>query len=229
MRKGLAVAAVAAAGLVLFGLATPGSAQTPRRAYAAAIFGGYHVDSDHVDGTSASVGIAAGWRLTSRLDADVELIRPTGGFFREYTGTSTSFAAQGASREEIERLAVVTTFSYERRVLNTFSGGIVFHGRSRGRWAPLFYAGVTNQHVMNVSRRVPIKFPEGVDPARLARIVPEEERHVRNLGALTGGIGVRFTLTPNLSVVPDLRIDYGSIGDEIENAIRPSIRLAWSF
>jgi hypothetical protein len=228
MRKSLAVAAVAA-GLVLFGLAGPSSAQALQRGQVAAIFGGYHVDSDHVDGTSLSVGIAGGLRLTSWLDADVELIRPTGVFFRKYTGTSISFAAQGASREEIERLAVVTTFSYERRVLHTVSGGVVFHGRSRGRWAPLFYAGVTNQHVMNVSRRVPIKFPEGVDPARLARIVPEEERNVRNLGALTGGLGVRVVLTTHLSVVPDLRIDYGSIGDEIENAIRPSIRLAWSF
>jgi hypothetical protein len=38
-----------------------------------------------------------------------------------------------------------------------------------------------------------------------------------------------LALTPSLSLVPDVRIDYGSIGDEIENAIRPSIRVRWSF
>ena len=46
---------------------------------------------------------------------------------------------------------------------------------------------------------------------------------------MTGGVGVNVALTPHLSVVPDLRIDYGSIGDEIENAFRPLIRMKWSF
>ena len=227
MRKGLAMMAIAA-GLVLSG-PVASSAQTPRRGHITAILGAYRVDSDHVDGTSPGIGVAGGVRLTSRLHAEVELVRPAGTFFREYTGTSISFAGPGSSRAEIERLAVVTTFSYERRVLHTISGGVVFHARTGGRWTPLFYAGVTNQHVVDVSRTVPVRFPEGVDPEKLARVVPTEERHVRNLGAFTGGAGVSVALTSRLSIVPDLRIDYGSIGDEIENAIRPSIRLTWSF
>lgn len=227
MRKDLAMAAIAV-GLVI-GPATSSSAQTVGRGHAAVILGAYHVDSDHVEGTSSSLGVAGGVRLSSRWGAEVEVVRSGGRFFREYTGKSPSFAAPGSSFAEFERLAVTTRYSYERKVLHTISGGVVFHGRSRGRWAPVFYAGVTNHHVINVSRRVPIQFPEGVDPRELARIVPEEERHVRNLGALTGGIGVNVALTPHLSMVPDLRIDYGSIGDEIENAIRPSLRLAWSF
>ena len=226
MRRDLAMMGIAA-GLVLSGPVTS-SAQTLPRGHVTAILSAYRVDSDHVLGTAPGIGVAGGVRLTSRLHAEVELVRPAGTFFREYTGTSISFAGPGASREEIERLAVVTRFSYERRVLHTVSGGVVFHARARGRWTPLFYAGVTNQHVVNVSRTVPVQLPEGVDPVKLARVVPTEERHVRNLGALTGGAGVSLALTPRLSIVPDLRIDYGSIGDEIENAIRPSIRLTWS-
>jgi hypothetical protein len=227
MRKSLAMATVAVA--LVFGPGKSSSAQTPRRGHATVILGAYHVDSDHVEGTSSSLGVAGGVRLSSRWDAEVEVVRPGGRFFREYTAKSPSFAAPGSSFEEFERLAVTTRYSYERRVLHTVSGGVMFHGRSRGRWAPLFYAGVTNHHVINVSRTVPIGFPEGVEPARLARIVPQEARNVRNLGALTGGIGISVALTRHLSVVPDLRLDYGSVGDEIENAIRPSIRLAWSF
>jgi hypothetical protein len=227
MRRDFAMTAIAA-GLVLSGPVT-GSAQTPPRGHVTAILGAYRVDSDHVLGTAPGIGVAGGVRLTSRFHAEIELVRPAGTFFREYTGTSVSFAGPGASRAEIERLGVVTTFSYERRILHTVSGGIVFHARARGRWTPLFYAGVANQHVVNVSRRVPVRLPEGVDPVKLARVVPEEERHVRNLGALTGGVGVSLALTRRLSVMPDLRIDYGSIGDEIENAIRPSIRFTWSF
>jgi hypothetical protein len=29
--------------------------------------------------------------------------------------------------------------------------------------------------------------------------------------------------------VPDVRYDYGSIGDEINNWLRPSVRLLWNF
>jgi len=29
--------------------------------------------------------------------------------------------------------------------------------------------------------------------------------------------------------VPDLRFDYGSIGDEINNALRSSVRVLWRF
>jgi hypothetical protein len=217
------------AGLLVFWSSAPSSAQTPRRLSVAAIFGAFVVDSDPVRGASSHFGVAGSMRLTERLDVEVELDRPRNTFFREYTGTSISFAAPGASREEIERLAVVTTFSYERRVLHTISGGIVFSGRLRGRWTPRLYAGVTNHHVDNVSRTTPISLPAGVDPDKLARVRPEEWRSVRNLGALTGGVGVRLTLTPHLSLDPDLRFDYGSIGDEIENAIRPSLRLVWSF
>lgn len=216
-----------AAGLVN-SVSVASSAQTTRRGHVAAIAGIYRADSDHVDGTSPSVGMAAGVRLTTRWDAEVEVVRSDGRLFRQYTGKSPSFAAPGSSLEEFERFAVTSEYSYERRVLSTVSAGVVFHARSRGRWTPLFYAGVTNHHVIDVRRVVPIAFPEGVDPDKLARVVPQGGRSVRNLGALTGGVGVNVALTPHLSVVPDLRIDYGSIGDEIENAFRPSIRMKWS-
>jgi hypothetical protein len=173
--------------------------------------------------------VAAGLRLTSRWDAGVEVVRSDGRLFRHYTGKSPSFAEPGSTSEEYERLAVTSEYSDERRVLHTISGGVVFHGRARGRWTPLFYAGITNHHVVDVSRVVPIQFPEGVDPDKLARVVPPEERRVRNLGALTGGVGMSLAVTSHLAFVPDLRIDYGSIGDEIENAIRPSLRVIWSF
>ena len=157
------------------------------------------------------------------------MVRSDGRLFRQYTGKSPSFAAPGSSFEEFERLAVTSEYSYERRVLSTVSAGVVFHARSRSRLTPLFYAGVTTHHVIDDRRVVPIAFPEGVDPGKLAQVVPQGERSVRNLGALTGGVGVNVAVTRHLSVVPDLRIDYGSIGDEIENAFRPSIRMKWSF
>ena len=208
---------------------SPAFAQMARRGHVAGIFGAYHVDSDHVDGTSPSFGLAAGIRLSSRWDAEVEVVGSSGRLFRQYTGKSPSFAPPGSSFEEFERLAATSEYSYDRRVLSTVSGGFVFRARPRGRWTPLFYAGITNHHVIDVSRVVPIAFPEGVDPDKLARVVPQEGRMVRNLGALTGGVGMSLALTPRLSFVPDVRIDYGSIGDEIENAIRPSIRVMWSY
>jgi len=36
-------------------------------------------------------------------------------------------------------------------------------------------------------------------------------------------------VSPHLWVAPDVRYDYGSIGDEINNALRTTVRVGWRF
>jgi opacity protein-like surface antigen len=52
---------------------------------------------------------------------------------------------------------------------------------------------------------------------------------MRNIGGLAFGAGTAYRLTPHLSLGGDVRYDYGSIGDEINNVWRPSLRSTWSF
>ena len=51
----------------------------------------------------------------------------------------------------------------------------------------------------------------------------------RNIGGPTIGANLAIALTPQLSIVPDVRYDYGSIGDEINNTLRTSVRMQWRF
>lgn len=140
-----------------------------------------------------------------------------------------SFASRDAPREEIERLAVVSRFSYQRRVAPMVSGGVVFRPHPSGRWSPRFFAGVTNHRFREIRRVVPIRLPEGVDADRRRSIQPYEERHVRNQGALTFGASLALSVTSHVTIEPALRFDYGSVGDRIDNAMRSSVRLLWSF
>ena len=58
---------------------------------------------------------------------------------------------------------------------------------------------------------------------------PHAEAGTRNIGALTVGVNVAVMITSRFGVVPDLRYDYGSIGDVTENSLRPSVRVLWRF
>jgi hypothetical protein len=40
---------------------------------------------------------------------------------------------------------------------------------------------------------------------------------------------VAVMITHRIGIVPDLRYDYGSIGDVTENSLRPSVRVLWRF
>jgi hypothetical protein len=74
----------------------------------------------------------------------------------------------------------------------------------------------------------PVRVGPDVDPSnQYAR--PHVETGTRNIGALTVGANVAVMITRHFGVVPDLRYDYGSIGDEKENSLRPSVRVIWRF
>jgi len=219
----LLAATVIAAGAV------SAEAQQAGRPYAGVTLGGHHENADRVTGTTSAVGVAAGIRLGSALGVEVDFARPSGEISRAYTGTSISFAGRGASREEIERLAVVTRFTNARRVLSTVSAGLAFYLPATGRWSPQLFLGVTNHRARERTELVHLSIPEGIDPERVRRAMPEQAPSIRNLGALTLGGSIGFAATRHLSIAPDLRYDYGSIGDEINNMLRTSVRVLWSF
>ena len=130
---------------------------------------------------------------------------------------------------ELERLSVITRFDKEREVTASLSGVVVIHPPAGQRVTPGLIVGVTNQR----ARDRTILYAD-VDPGRRRsaasvgrrahRIVVAQhrrpDRRARNLA---------IALTPHLSIVPDVRYDYGSIGDEINNTLRTSVRLQWRF
>ena len=204
-------------------------AQQVGRPYAGVNLGAHHESADSVTGTTSAVGLTAGIRLTPAIGVEIDFSRPRAEVSREYTGTSISFAGPGASREAIERLAVVTRYTSGRRILSTVSAGVTYYVPTPGRWSPRLFLGLTNHHARERIELVHLSIPEGIDPERVRRALPDQAPFIRNLGALTMGGSVGFAATRHLSIAPDLRYDYGSIGDEINNLLRTSVRVLWSF
>jgi hypothetical protein len=160
---------------------------------------------------------------------EVDVAFPTSPFTRTYGGDalSLSFAPQGASREEIERFGIWLRYDKRREVTASISGVAIFHASS-GTVKPGLIVGVTNQRVRDRTDYTPVRVGPAVDPNH-PYASPHAETSSGTEGALTIGANVAIAVTPHLFVVPDLRYDYGSIGDETNNALRSSIRVLWRF
>jgi hypothetical protein len=108
------------------------------------------------------------------------------------------------------------------------SGVAIFHAPIHRRVELGFIAGVTNHRVTDLRNYKPVRIGEGLDPDS-PRVRASSEVHTRNLGGPTIGANVSIALTSHLRIVPDVRYDYGSIGDETNNALRTSVRVHWRF
>ncbi len=217
---------------VLFLLLVPASlaAQTHRRLLVGPLIETYAVSADHVEGNAPAAGVALNVQVNALLDFEVELLRPIGALSREYTGTSFSLAPHGSSFEEIERQGVLTRFTHERRVDGVLSFGAAFHPRrGSSRVEPRLFAGVTTHFARERERLEPLRWPAEITREEILRRQPPEHISRRALGSLTVGASVAVDLTRRLVLVPDVRYDYGSIGDEINNVTRAGLRMMYRF
>jgi opacity protein-like surface antigen len=220
---------------VLAMVAAPAAAQNvsdPGRFYIGGVVGAHAESADFVDGRTTAVGIVGGARLTRSWGIEVEAGRPVGSFRREDVAIGISFPPSGTTPvtpQDFERYGVLQRFIRERTVVSTLSVGAVYQPRVHPRWQPRLFMGVFNNRMRDRFATEVLRLPSEVDPARLASIGPTDERSTRNVGGFSVGGGVGFALTRHLTIAPEVRYDYGSIGDEINNALRTSVRTTWSF
>jgi Outer membrane protein beta-barrel domain len=221
------ISAVSAA--VLCGAVVPVEAQPTGRFYAGGAIGAFWVGADEVDGTSAAGSVLGGIAVTRWLDVEVDVAFPTSPFTRTYGGDtlSLSFAPSGASREDFERFGIWLRYDKRREVTANISGVAIFHATS-GAVKPGLIVGITAQRVQDRTDYTPVRVGPAVDPNHPYASLRTESGSGTQ-GALTIGANVAVAVTSHLFVVPDLRYDYGSIGDEINNALRSSIRVLWRF
>ncbi len=222
--------AVVSVGLVtaIVAVASPANGQTGLRPYAGGSVGGFSVSADEAEGTSASGGFFAGVALAKYVDVEFDVVVPASSFTRTYTVASVSFAPAGASPAEHDRLSVITRFDKEREVSASISAVVIIHPTAGQRITPGLIVGLTNQRARDRTVYTPISIPEGIDPQHPA-VVGRTESSARNIGGPTIGGQLAIAVTPRLSIVPDVRYDYGSIGDEINNTLRVSARVQWRF
>jgi hypothetical protein len=208
----------------------PATAQDRDRGSVSIVAGALTLSADQVDGTVPTVGVAATLPLKPWIDLEGEFATATGTHRREYTGWLTSFAPLGSPRDVVEAHAVITRTINERKTDWLFSVGVLLHSStSAWRVRPQLYLGLTGHQVVDHTRLEHLVLPPGVTLAEVERRLPPQPPRHRNLGGPTAGVGVVIALTDWLAVVPDVRYDYGSIGDEINNALRSTVRVRWRF
>jgi hypothetical protein len=224
-----AIPPLAPLALMLVVSAAPAAAQTNGGLYVGGSIGAHRGSADFVSGWLGSGGIFGGVGVNPWMDVELDWQRPIGTLREERVGTSLSFAAPGSSRDEIERLSVVTRFVEERRSRSLFSVGVAFHpDRDLPlRVTPRLFVGLVGHWVEDRTTLDHLVIPPGVTRAEVDRAMPPQPPSHRNLGGITVGAALTFRLTPHVSLAPDLRYDYGSIGDEIDNALRMSMRVTW--
>ena len=126
-------------------------------------------------------------------------------------------------------MGVVTRFDKERDVSASLSAVVIIHPPAGKRLTPGVIVGVTNQRTRNRASYTPVSIPEGVDPehpAVVGRTEVVDAQHRRpDRSARISPSPSRLTF-PSF---PDVRYDYGSIGDEINNTLRTSVRMHWRF
>jgi opacity protein-like surface antigen len=189
---------------------------------------GTHVEKgDRLTGNAPAVAVVGGVRLSPNWGVEMEVARPTRAFVRERVCRCVSFAS---TREDFDRFAITEQIRSERDVLSSISVGVVYEPGVSVRWSPRVFMGVTNHRVRESESYTVLDMPPGVDPERVAAMRPSSPTpFMRNIGGLAFGAGAVYRLTPHLSLGGDVRYDYGSIGDEINNVWRPSLRSTWSF
>lgn len=206
-------------------LALPGAAHAQQaRSVYLGVTAGAHVERAEVIRMSApAVGVVGGVEVSRNWAVEVEFARPTRTFVHERTCQCFSFASTAA---DFASLAVTERIHEEREVFHSVSIGAVYQP-AVGRWRPRAFFGATRHHVEERVSSTILSAPPGFE----ARA--EQTRHpsnsTRGLGGPTVGGGLGYQLTPQLSVGGDVRFDYGSIGDEINNTWRTSMRTMWSF
>ena len=201
--------------------AAPATAQESSRLYLGASVGQHAERSESIEGNTPAMAIVGGVQFARNWSAELELARPANHFTKERTCKCSSF-----SSVDFDRFAVTERLHHERHVLTSLTMGAVYHPALGGGWSPRLFLGATRHHVREIFSSSIVALGEGVDPARVA---DRSSAHTRVLGGPAFGAGVSYRLSRHVSLGTDVRYDYGSMGDEINNVWRTSVRSLWSF
>ncbi len=183
-------------------------------------------------GSVWTAGGVVGIRLSGAWSVEFEGDRGFGTSERQ-DGESfwISYAQPGASRDEIDRLAVRARFVRIDNARSGFSAHVVWKSREPGRLNAALYGGVSQR---NFDKRVIRTITHVPDDPRIPLNDPNvrDDDSTRTItgGGLTGGVMVLARMTDSLTVAPDFRLTLGLITDDSPyKLLSGGVRLMWAF
>ncbi len=203
----------------------PQAASAPRF-YATLGLAGYAVAIDPFSGSSAAPAVGLGVFLTPRLTIEGEVLRPVAPVRHDYSGWSISLAGPGATREEIERMAVRTRFYNRLSIPWAGSIAVGFNANLSRRASARALVGLAFRHATRTRDDVNVQAPPG------HTLVEFPDQHYRSEEIVAGpllGLAVPVRLVDSLAVVPQIRVEVAPRGDAVDRVVRPMLGLEWRF
>lgn len=188
------------------------------------------VFDDDLKGRVTATGGAVGVLFSKHYGIEGEFTNAVGQLNRSYEGNFTSFAEPGATREEIERMAVRARRSM--RKTPGIGGSVAFTARANaGRRADIVLrvGAMFRQYVENDTTTV-LSVPEGVEFERAAGSF-RDSRTTRTRGGLLFGFDVPIQISRHLTLGPDFRVVWGGPAefDTRYNDAAVGARATWKF
>jgi len=153
-------------------------------------------------------GIVVGALVSKHFGLEAEFTTAARQINRSYEGRFFSFAERDATREEIERMAVVARRSLEYIPGTGGSAAFTARGHAGGRVDVVFRAGATFRHYVRKSTMTILSVPEGIAFERAVNMLPDE-RGNQTRGGLLFGLDVPVQISRHLSAAPEMRVVWG--------------------
>jgi hypothetical protein len=202
-------------------------AQDDSRISFAAGAGSLTIKADHAEGTRSLAAAGVGVRLTPWADLEGEVGWVPGAVTHTFSGPLIAFGPPATSVADFESRAVIARTTQRRETRALFSLGVRLHPSAPALVRPYAVVGLTGHAVRDTRQIEILRLPPGVAREDVDRALPAEAAWTRNVGGITVGGGVEIAVTRRLSLLPDVRYVYGSFGDEINNALRTTVHVAW--
>lgn len=218
-------------GVLMLAGAASASAQTNERLEVAAI-----VRADRVSfegGQNAWLRVAGAgiaYRIWRDVRIEGEVTTASGESSRSYEGDFISYAGQGATREEILRMAVIARRTTLYKAGLGFAAVAAVETHSRGRVNLALRAGVGVRRYDFREHTTVLRVPEGVTVEQAEAAMPDS-RGPRARGGLLFGASVPVRVSARLHVVPEARWVWGGparVGNNYDEATAGA-RVVWRF
>lgn len=218
-------------GVVCLASIAPASAQVSERFEVAAIA---RTDRVSFEADQHAVLPVAGASVAYRFWRDTriewEVTAASGESRRSYEGDFVSYAAPGASREEIQRMSIVARRTMINRPGLGMAAAVAVETRQAGRVNVGLRAGVSVRQYSYVDDITILRVPEGVTIEKAEATLPDGSGRRARSGILLG-LSVPVRVVGRLYVTPEVRWVWGGparIGNNYDEATFGA-RVGWRF
>lgn len=209
----------------------PASAQAIGRLEAAAIVRADRVSFEANQHAVLQVaGAAVAYRFWRGLRIEGEVTAASGESRRSYDGDFVSYAAPGASREEIQRMSIIARRTTINRPGAGAAAAVAVETSQPGRVNLGLRAGVSVRQYSYVDDMTILRVPEGVTFAQAEATLPDGSGRRARSGILLG-LSVPVRAVGRVYVTPEVRWVWGGparVGRNYDEATLGA-RVGWKF